>query len=132
MKATKDIINEIVNKGEITEREILLLKSRANSGDKDAAKFYPGYDIDIYVTKEQSEKGFTWLWNLYKSPTGKERKNNPFGYREIDLLKNNKNELFRFVGFYNNGNGWHDSFIPIYDFCGMEYYVECGKIQIVG
>lgn len=132
MKTTKDIINDIVKKSEITEREILLLKARANRGDKEASNFYPGYDAEIYATKEQSEKSFAWLWNLYKSPTGKERKNNPFGYREINLLENNKNELFRFVGFYNLGNRWHDYFTPIYDFCGMEYYVECGKIQIVG
>lgn len=36
----------------------------------------------IEVTGEQSAKGFKWLYNLYKTPIGKERKNNPFGYRE--------------------------------------------------
>jgi len=131
MKATKNIINEIIKKGEITEKEILLLKRCANGGDKEASNFYPGSDIEIYLTKEQSEKAFKWLWNLYKSPTGKERKNNPFGYREIDILENNKEELFRFIGFYDNGNLYYSNYIPIYEFCGMEYYVD-NKIQIVG
>ncbi len=71
--------------------------------------------------------------NLYKTPTGKERKNNPFGYREKNILDNYKGERFQFVGFYNNGNRWRDYYIPIYSLCGMEYYVNSeGSIQIVG
>lgn len=93
----------------ITEREVLLLKKRANNGDNEAANFYPGCDTEIEVTEEQSAKGFAWLMNLYKTPTGKERKNNPFGYREMNILDNYKGERFQFVGFYNDGNRWHEN-----------------------
>lgn len=70
--------------------------------------------------------------NLYKTPTGKERKNNPFGYREMNILDNYKGKRFQFVGFYNDGNRWHDYYTPIYSLCGMEYYVNSEGIQIIG
>lgn len=108
------------------------MKKRANNGDNEAANFYPGCDTEIDVTPEQSAKGYKWLMNLYKTPTGKERKNNPFGYREMNILDNYKGERFQFVGFYNDGNRWHDYYTPIYSLCGMEYYVNSEGIQIIG
>lgn len=130
---TSQIIENVLSNGVITEREILLLKKRANNGDNEAANFYPSCDIEIEITEEQSAKGYKWLMNLYKTPTGKERKNNPFGYREMNILDNYKGERFQFVGFYNNGNILRDYYIPIYSLCGMEYYVNGkGSIQIVG
>lgn len=114
---TSQIIENVLSNRVITEREILLLKKRANNSDNEAAIFYPGCDTEIEVTEEQSAKVFAWLMNLYKTPTEKERKNNPFGYREID---NYKGERFQFVGFYNNGNRWRDYYIPIYSLCGMD------------
>lgn len=104
---TGQIIENVLSNGVITEREVLLLKKRANNGDNEAANFYPSCD--------------------------KERKNNPFGYREMNILDDYKGERFQFVGFYNNGNRWRDYYIPIYSLCGMEYYVNSeGSIQIVG
>lgn len=51
----------------------------------------------------------------------------------MNILDNYKGERFQFVGFYNNGNRWHDYYLPIYSLCGMEYYVNSeGSIQIVG
>lgn len=105
---TSQIIENVLTNGAITEREVLLLKKRANNGDNEAANFYPGCDIEIEVTEEQSAKGYKWLMNLYKTPTGKERKNNPFGYREMNILDNYKGERFQFVGFYNDGNRWQE------------------------
>lgn len=128
---TTDLIKNIEEKGIITEREILLLKRRANNGDVDAANFYPGSEKVIEVTDEQSEKGFKWLYNLYKTPAGKERKNNPFGYREMDILDNYNGERFTFVGFYDDLNRFRSCYIPIYELNGMEYYYN-GEIHIVG
>lgn len=128
---TTDLIKSIEEKGIITEREILLLKRRANNGDRDAANFYPGYDRIIEVTDEQSEKGFKWLYNLYKTPTGKERKNNPFGCREMDILDNYNGERFTFVGFYNAVNRYYSLHVPIYKLNGMVYYYD-GELHIVG
>lgn len=128
---TTDLIKSIEEKGIITEREILLLKRRANNGDRDAANFYPGCDRVIEVSDKQSEKGFKLLYNLYKTPMGKERKNNPSGYREMDILDNYNGERFTFVGFYDNGNRFYSNYIPIYELNGMEYYYN-GEIHIVG
>lgn len=128
---TTDLIKNIEEKGIITEREILLLKRRANNGDRNAANFYPGSEKVIEVTDEQSEKGFKWLYNLYKTPAGKERKNNPFGYREMDILDNYNGERFTFVGFYDDLNRFRSCYIPIYELNGMEYYYN-GEIHIVG
>lgn len=72
--STKEIIANIEKNGVITEKEVNLLKRRANAGDKTAADFSPCVEL----TKEQSEKGFKWLYNLYKTPRGVERENNPF------------------------------------------------------
>lgn len=128
---TIDLIKNIEEKGIITEREILLLKRRANNGDIEAANFYPGCDRGIEVTDEQSEKGFKSLYNLYKTPMGKERKNNPFGYREMDILDNYNGERFTFVGFYDDSNRFRSYYIPIYEIGGMQYYYN-GELHIVG
>lgn len=130
---TSQIIENIWANRVITEREVLLLKRRANNGDDEAANFYPGCSTEIEVTEEQSAKCFAWLMNLYKTPTGKERKDNPFGYREMNILDNYKGERFQFVGFHNDGYRWHDYYLPIYSLCGMKYYVNSeGSIKIVG
>ena len=111
----------------ITEQEINLLKRRANTGDKDAANFWPCVDC----TQEQSAKGFAWLKNLYKTPAGKERKNNPFGYREMDIIDNYAGDNFTFRGFYDAGRYGFHNYVPVYELAGMEYY-NYGGIQIVG
>lgn len=127
MKATSLIISEIENKGFITEKEINLLKRRANAGDREAAHFWPY----VECTPEQSEKGFAWLKNLYKTPNGKERKNNPFGYREMDIIDNYNGDRVKFEGFYDAGSYGFHNYVPVYNLNGMEYYV-CGGIQIIG
>lgn len=50
----------------------------------------------------------------------------------MNILDNYKGERFQFVGFYNDGNRWHDYYTPIYSLCGMEYYVNSEGIQIIG
>lgn len=127
MKSTSLIISEIENKGYITEKEINLLKRRANAGDKDAAKFWPCVEL----TPEQSAKVFAWLKNLYKTPNGKERKNNPFGYREMNIIDNYSGELMEFKGFYDADRYGFHNYLPVYELNGMEYYV-CGGIQVIG
>ena len=126
-RTTQEIIAEIESRGMITEREISLLKKRANAGDRDAANFWPC----VETTPEQSAKGFAWLKNLYKSPRGVERKNNPFGYREMDILDNYAGENFTFKGFYDAGRYGFHNYVPVYEVGGMEYYI-CGGIQIIG
>lgn len=127
MKATSLTIREIETKGFITEKEISLLKRRANAGDKEAANFWPC----IECTEEQTGKAYKYLKNLYVTPNGKERKNNPFGYRETNIINSWNGEKAEFKGFYDAGRYGFHNYLPVYDFGGMEYYV-CGGIQIIG
>lgn len=128
---TSDLIKEIEATKTITERQIKLLQRRANAGDKEA----DFWGDEIEVDEEYSTKLYKWIYNLYKSPTGKIRKNNPFGYREFEILDNYKGERFDFVGFYDNGNRYRSFFLPLYRLCAggysMEFYFD-GKLNIVG
>lgn len=88
----------------------------------------------LELSDEQSLKGFDWLKNLWVTPTGAERKNNPFGYREQHALENF--ERIVLVGYYDAGR--HRSYyIPLYDVYakdgyGFQYYVNGGEISIIG
>lgn len=131
---TKELLEKIVKAGVITEQEINLLKRRMNAGEKIELP-QSIYDGEINVTPEQSAKGWAWLKNQYQTPAGKERKNNPFGYREIDVLEA-PDHYFYFVGFYDAGKYGNVYSLPIYLVCGagtsFEYYVSGGEINIIG
>lgn len=93
----------------------------------------PDYE-SIELCEDQVKKGFDWLKNLWVTPTGKERKNNPFGYREQDILKNF--DTITLNGWYDAGNAWHSFNVPLYLVHGsnntFEYYVSGGEIHIIG
>lgn len=128
-KSTKELIAAIAERGVITEKEISLLKRRANAGDKEVNGIY---DIDyLPLTKEQTDKALKWLRNLHYTPSGKVRANSPFGYREIAIIDSEKAEGY-FAGFYDYGFRGYNSYTPIYEIDGMEYYVLGGKINIIG
>lgn len=105
---------------------------RKNAGEKFDDSVI--WDNEIELSKDQSEKGLKWLKNLWKSPTGKERSNNPFGYREEKIIENFSGFYLR--GFYDAGNAYRSFYVPLYMVAGddttMEYYVSGGKIHIVG
>lgn len=71
------IVNNIVKSGVITEREILLLKSRLNHG-KDV-DLLPLDDIEVFVTDEQAEKGLAYLRKHLLTTKNKKRKNCSWG-----------------------------------------------------
>lgn len=56
---TSQIIENVLANGAITEREVLLLKKRANNGDNEAGNFYPGCDTEIDVTPSKARKGIS-------------------------------------------------------------------------
>lgn len=124
---TNDLIKEIEATKTISERQIKLLQRRANAGDKEA----DFWGEEIEVDDEYSAKLYKWIYNLYKTPTGKVRKNSPFGYREIEILDNYEGERFDFVGFHDKGNLRFSSYIPLYSLCGMDFYFD-GKLNIIG
>lgn len=119
---------EIVSNAEfIQEQEIISLRSWLNKKssrgygdfiqeDKDQAErvfdAFQNRETPLKITPKQTEKGLAWLLNAWKTPTGKERKNNPFGIREQNVLADFKS--FELVDFDDRGrNGW-SSYLPVY------------------
>ena len=89
----------------------------------------------ITLSVDNVEQGRAWLMNLWKTPTGAERKNNPFGYREQHALENF--DTIQLKGYYDAGNYNFSHYIPLFDVYakdgyGFEYHVAGGKISITG
>lgn len=109
-----------INSQKITPKEIFDNNKNLNDGE------------GISLSKEQSEKGFKYLKNLHYTPKGKEKESSPYGYREIDII-NNPREI-KLVDFYSERGRYY---VPLYrainkDGESMDYYVQNGKISIVG
>lgn len=123
----------------ITEREIGLIGRRLNAKKplREVGDMYTtAQEEGLAVTPEQEQKGFAWLMNLYKTPRGVERKNNPFGYREEEALDSGLDH-FTYDGHYNAGNAYTSWYTPMYSFTGkngqgFQYYVAGGEIHIIG
>lgn len=117
----------------INEKEINLIKRRLNDGKLRIRDIDFLSDGDVIVGKQQYSKGIKWLKNLYITPTGKMRKNNPFGRREIDVLESAK--YIEVIGF-ENVSFWSKFYVPHYSVVGYEgsfdYYVNGGKVVITG
>ena len=115
---------------EISTKEIKLIMRRLNDGQKIDMGNY--WNNEVMLT--DPKQGHEFLLNLWKTPTGSERKNNPFGYREIEILKDFKG--FRFMGQYDAGLYNKPFFVPLYKVIGnddgFQYYYSGGKISIVG
>ena len=127
------------DKGYLTEREVLLLKGRLNNHGLDFHDI-PFPEGGFKLTPEQIEKGRSWLVNLWKTPRGKERKNNPFGYRETHVLEDFKEiRLLEFVdraNYYQAQMGMK-AYQPYYwvianDGSTFQYLVWAGEVEILG
>jgi len=70
--SSESIIKGIAKAEIISEREILLLKSRLNNG-KDV-DLLPLDDIEVFVTDEQAEKGLAYLRKHLLTTKNKKRK----------------------------------------------------------
>lgn len=132
MKTTNNatIFENIRERGYMTEKEMLLLKSRSNKAQKDLFRYdeFNGY---ISLSEEFANKGLQWLKSLLKK-NGEPKAGQNLGDREIEIIKNATASDITFVCFYDNGNGWYRNFVPVYNVAGMEYYVSSGFIQVVG
>jgi|3_EtaG_2_1085321.scaffolds.fasta_scaffold122756_1 hypothetical protein len=124
----KTLTKDITAKDTLTEREIILLKRRANKGEE--VELREEYEI----TPEQTAKGLAYLLNQWRTPRGVERKHNPFGIREQDALNTFKS--FTFDGFYDAGNGFVKWYMPIYTVIGkdtcFQYTMKDGGVYIIG
>jgi hypothetical protein len=127
----------IMETNTITEKEINLIKNRMNNDKVDEATQQVIdyiWDNSPQLTPDQNKKGIDFLRNLWKSPTGKERTNNPFGYREQDTLETF--EYFELRGFYDAGNRYRKFYVPLYTCVGansnFEYAFYNGQVNILG
>ena len=132
MKTTNNttIFENIHGRGYMTEKEMLLLKSRSNKAQKDLFQYdeFNGY---IPLSEEWSNKGLQWLKSLIKK-NGEPKAGQNLGDREIEIIKSAKLSEFSFVCFYDAGNGWFRNFVPVYNVAGMEYFVSGGNIKVIG
>ena len=119
MKTTNNTIFENIHeRGYMTEREMLLLKSRSNKAQKDLFD----YEIDtdgygIPLDEEWANKGLQWLKSLVKK-NGEPKAGQNLGDREIEIIKAAKAEDFTFVCFFDAGNGWYRNYVPVYNIAG--------------
>jgi hypothetical protein len=127
----------IMETNTITEKEINLIKMRLNNDKVDEATqevIDYIWDNSPQLTPNQNKKGIDYLRNLWKSPTGKERTNNPFGYREEHTLETF--EYFELRGFYDAGNIYRKFYVPLYTCVGansnFEYAFYNGQVNILG
>ena len=131
MKTTNDTIFENIHeRGYMTEKEMLLLKSRSNKAQKDLFQ-YDEFNEYIPLSEEWANKGLKWLKSLLKK-NGEPKAGQNLGDREIEIIKTANASDFTFVCFYDNGNGWYRNYVPVYNVAGMEYRVEAGRIVVTG
>lgn len=133
----KLFLQEIKQKGEISEKDLLLIKRRLNDGTYKHSDVEDLYDLKL--TPDQEAKGKNYLFDKWRSPTGQERKGNPFGYREQNVL-NHFSEI-RFAGFQDNANSSQveygiKNYQPVYRVVSsegsFEYYVDFEGVKVVG
>ena len=131
MKTTNNTIFENIHeRGYMTEKEMLLIKSRSNKAQKDLFQ-YDEFNEYIPLSEEWAEKGLKWLKSLLKK-NGEPKAGQNLGDREIEIIKTATASDFTFVCFYDNGNGWYKNYVPVYNVAGMEYRVEAGRIVVTG
>ena len=123
------IFEQIKTRGYMTEREMLLLKSRSNKAQKDLLP-YDEFE-HIPMSEEWANKGLQWLKSLLKK-NGEPKAGQSLGFREIEIIKTATASDFTFVCFYDAGNSFYHYYIPVYNIAGMEYYVSGSFIKVVG
>ena len=131
MKTTNNTIFENIHeRGYMTEREMLLLKSRSNKAQKDLFQ-YDEFSEYIPLSEEWANKGLHWLKSLLKK-SGEPKAGQNLGFREIEIIKSATPNDFSFVCFYDAGNCFYHYYLPVYNVAGMEYRVEGGRIVVTG
>ena len=95
-----------------------LMNGRKNTNltdeERESLDYLFGENAPYSITPAQTTKGFDWLFNLRFTARGKERKNNPFGYREQSILDDF--DRFELSGLYDDSDGYNGfhNFKPIY------------------
>lgn len=122
---TRKRVSEILSSGVISEKDLNLLKNRINHRLCEYEDIEPLFLDCVTLSDDQTAKGIKWLRNLCKTPAGKERKNNPFGAREISVLEG-ENIKIDLCGLYDTGKCGFRNYQPNY--C---VYSENGSFEYV-
>ena len=131
MKTTNNTIFENIHeRGYMTEKEMLLLKSRSNKAQKDLFQ-YDEFSDYTPMSEEWANKGINWLKSLLKK-NGEPKAGQNLGYREIEIIKTATASDFTFVCFYDAGNCFYHYYLPVYNVAGMEYFVSGSTIKVIG
>ena len=131
MKTTNNTIFENIHeRGYMTEREMLLLKSRSNKAQKDLFQ-YDNFSDYVPMSEDWANKGLRWLKSLLKK-NGEPKAGQNLGFREIEIIKTAKPSEFSFVCFYDAGNCFYHYYLPVYNVAGMEYFVSSSTIKVIG
>lgn len=124
------LTNEYIEEREIISFRSLLARSISTELRNNLNDLF--CDNTHKITSAQAQKGLSWLLNQWKTPYDKERKNNPFGYREQNILNDFK--CFYFTDTYNDS---HNYCAAVYEVVSHKntsfaYYINCGKVHIIG
>lgn len=126
---------DIIAKGIIEESELISLNSFYNKSNENKAfiddLIYSGEGKELLLSSDQNTKGYKFLMGLRLTPTGKERSNSPYGYREENILDNFSH--FTFCGFYSERGTYYIRMYNCYSKDGnsFQYYYN-GKMNIIG
>jgi hypothetical protein len=119
----------------LSEREINLVRKRMNDGKISPEQVFPEGKTYV-IGAEQERKGLDWLNNLRRTPMGKERKNNPFGQREEEVLDNFKR--FEWVDVVDTSSPYSDFkfYIPVWrviakDGSSFDYHIAPTKERLI-
>ena len=131
MKTTNNTIFENIHeRGYMTEKEMLLLKSRSNKAQKDLFP-YDNFSDYVPMSEDWANKGIQWLKSLLKK-NGEPKAGQNLGFREIEIIKTATASDFTFVCFYDAGNCFYHYYLPVYNVAGMEYFVSGSTIKVIG
>jgi len=88
LQAKRDLLADLSKKGvKINKDLIRVMKRRLNDNKITQSMIFLDGKKSYIVAKDLEKQGFDYLMNLWKTPLGKERLNNPFGFREETILK---------------------------------------------
>lgn len=112
-----------IRNGELGETDIIALRSALGNressltDDEKSALFELISEHEPRICDEQARKGIAWLRGQWKTPTGKERTRNPFGYRETHVLESFSHftlvDLYDVAAHTAMSMGMH-SYLPVY------------------
>jgi hypothetical protein len=140
LDAKADLNESLLRLDTKINRDLLrVMTRRLNDGKITQERIFLG-DRTFIVDKDLEKQGYDWLMDKWKTPKGKERKNNPFGNREQSVLE--KFSHFELSEFRDSATPYAQqvnihSYQPIWRVVssngnGFEYYMENGEPKIIG